>query len=101
MKFGIGQPARRPGDQRPTTGTRRSTDDISLPTQTHAYFLRSPHAHARLGRINADTALGAPGVIGVVTGEDLNKAGIGPVPCMVPLRNRDGSDMPIPERTAI
>jgi len=51
--------------------------------------------------INTEAARGAPGVVGIATGEDLKKAGLGPVPCMVPLKNRDGSDMPMPERTAI
>jgi carbon-monoxide dehydrogenase large subunit len=101
MKFGIGQSVRRVEDQRLITGTGRYTDDISLPRQTHAYFLRSPHAHARLVRIDTSSARSAPGVIGIITGADLKKAGIGPIPCMVPLRNRDGSEMPIPERPAI
>jgi carbon-monoxide dehydrogenase large subunit len=101
MKFGIGQSVRRTEDQRLITGTGRYTDDISLPRQTHAYFLRSPHAHARLARVDPAAALRAPGIVGILTGADLQKAGIGPIPCMVPLRNRDGSEMPIPERPAI
>src|SRR5689334_6535474 len=101
MKFGIGQSVRRTEDQRLITGTGRYTDDISLPRQTYAYFLRSPHAHAKLISINTEAARGVPGVVGIATGEDLKKAGLGPVPCMVPLKNRDGSDMPMPERTAI
>jgi carbon-monoxide dehydrogenase large subunit len=101
MKFGIGQSVRRTEDQRLLTGTGRYTDDISLPRQTHAYFLRSPQAHARLVKIDAEPARAAPGVVGIVTGADLQKAGIGPIPCMVPLKNRDGTNMPIPERPAI
>jgi carbon-monoxide dehydrogenase large subunit len=101
MKFGVGQPVRRIEDQRLLTGTGRYTDDISLPRQAHACFLRSPHAHARLVRIDATAARAAPGVVGVVTGADLEKAGIGPIPCMVPMRNRDGSNMRIPTRPAI
>jgi aerobic carbon-monoxide dehydrogenase large subunit len=101
MKFGIGQSVRRTEDQRLITGTGCYTDDISLPRQTYASFVRSPHAHAKLVSIDTKAALAAPGVVGIVTGADLQKAGIGPIPCMVPLKNRDGSDMPIPERTAI
>ena len=70
MKFGVGQSVRRVEDQRLLTGTGRYTDDISLPRQTHAYFLRSPHAHARLTKIDAAAARTAPGVVGVVTGAD-------------------------------
>jgi carbon-monoxide dehydrogenase large subunit len=101
MKFGVGQSVRRVEDQRLLTGTGRYTDDISLPRQSHAYFLRSPHAHARLTRIDATAARTAPGVIGIVTGADLEKAGVGPIPCMVPMRNRDGSKMTMPKRPAI
>ena len=101
MKFGVGQSVRRIEDQRLLTGTGRYTDDISLPRQTHAYFLRSPHAHARLTKVDAAAARTAPGVVGVVTGADLEKAGVGPIPCMVPMRNRDGSTMTMPKRPAI
>ena len=101
MKFGLGQPVRRIEDQRLLTGTGRYTDDLSLPRQTYAYFLRSPHAHARLLKLDASAARGVPGVLGIVTGADLERAGIGPIPCMVPLRNRDGSNMEIPKRPAI
>ena len=43
---GIGDPVRRKEDQRFITGKGHYTDDISRPGQTHAYFVRSPHAHA-------------------------------------------------------
>src|SRR5687767_3000984 len=101
MKFGVGQSVRRIEDQRLLTGTGRYTDDISLPRQAHAYFLRSPHPHARIVRIDASAARAAPGVAGVLTGADLEKAGLGPIPCMVPLTNRDGSQMTMPKRPAI
>ena len=43
-KFGIGQPVRRVEDARLLAGAGRYTDDINLPRQAHAFFLRSPHA---------------------------------------------------------
>ena len=46
MKFGIGQPVRRKEDIRFVTGQGRYTDDITLPNQAYAVFVRSPHAHA-------------------------------------------------------
>ena len=58
-------------------------------------------AHARIVRIDASAARAAPGVAGVLTGADLEKAGLGPIPCMVPLTNRDGSQMTMPKRPAI
>src|SRR5262249_9219420 len=101
MKFGVGQPVRRTEDQRLLTGTGRYTDDVNLPRQAYAYFLRSPHAHADLVKVDTAAAKAAPGVLGVFTGEDLKAGGFADVPCMVPLKNRDGSDMPIPPRPAV
>ncbi len=53
---GIGAAVRRKEDYRFLTGRGRYTDDISRPGQVYAYFLRSPHAHATLNRINTDAA---------------------------------------------
>jgi carbon-monoxide dehydrogenase large subunit len=101
VKFGVGQPVRRVEDQRLLTGIGRYTDDINLPRQLYAYFLRSPHAHAILKKVDATAARTAPGVHLVVAGADLKAMGLGNLPCMVPLQNRDGSKMPMPPRPAI
>src|SRR6266581_4647073 len=91
MKFGIGQPMRRHEDLRLITGRGRYTDDIILPRMTHAFVLRSPVAHAHIKRIDAAAARRMPGVLFVATGEDVRADGLGDVPCMVPLVNRDGT----------
>lgn len=52
------------------TGSIRYVFDVSLPGMLHAKLLRSPHAHARIRRIDATKALAVPGVVCVVTGED-------------------------------
>ncbi len=101
MKFGIGQPVRRVEDLRLLTGAGRYADDINLPRQAYAYFLRSPHAHAEIRSIDASAARKSPGVLGVVLGEDLAAAKIGDVPCTAPVVNRDGTTCPIPPRPAI
>ncbi|HEX9465690.1 MAG TPA: xanthine dehydrogenase family protein molybdopterin-binding subunit, partial [Alphaproteobacteria bacterium] len=101
VKFGIGQPVRRVEDLRLLTGTGRYTDDISVPRQAYAAFVRSPHAHARLSKIDTTAARSAAGVFGVFTGDDLAAAQIGDLPCMAPVVNRDGSPMKIPPRPAI
>src|SRR5665213_3074428 len=90
-QFGMGQPVRRSEDRRFVTGGGRYTDDIVLPRQAQAYVLRSPHAHARIRAIAADAARTAPGVLGIFTADDLRQDGIGAIPCVVPLKNRDGS----------
>ena len=57
----IGQRVLRKEDARFLTGTGQYTDDVSMPQQTHAYFLRSPHAHATIRSIDAQKARGSPG----------------------------------------
>jgi carbon-monoxide dehydrogenase large subunit len=91
MKFGIGQPVRRVEDLRLITGHGRYTDDVSLPNTAHAHVLRSPIAHARLVRIDASHARGMPGVLLILTGEDVVGEGLGDLPCVAVLTNRDGT----------
>ena len=55
-QFGIGQPVRRVEDRRFITGRGSYLDDLSLPRQAWAYMLRSPHAHARIRRIDTAAA---------------------------------------------
>ncbi|HEU5276599.1 MAG TPA: xanthine dehydrogenase family protein molybdopterin-binding subunit [Xanthobacteraceae bacterium] len=69
-KFGIGQAVRRVEDQRFLTGHGRYIDDISLPGQAYGVALLSPHAHARIKRIDVAKAKAAPGVLAVLTGAD-------------------------------
>jgi carbon-monoxide dehydrogenase large subunit len=90
-QFGIGQAVTRIEDQRLLTGGGRYNDDISLEGQTYAYILRSPYAHAKINSINIDNAQLAPGVLLVLTGDDVAKEGIKPMPCMAPVKNIDGS----------
>jgi carbon-monoxide dehydrogenase large subunit len=91
-KFGIGDSVRRVEDPRLLTGGGRYTDDTRLSSPAaRLYVLRSPHAHADIKRIDTTAAKKAPGVLLVLTGEDVKKAGFGDVPCLVPLANRDGS----------
>ena len=90
-KFGLAQPVRRVEDPRLLKGNGRYTDDISLPGMLWGAVLRSPHAAAKLGAIDASGALAMPGVVGVYTGADLAADGIGGLPCAIPLKNRDGS----------
>ncbi|MGQ0664408.1 MAG: xanthine dehydrogenase family protein molybdopterin-binding subunit [Pseudomonadota bacterium] len=101
IKFGVGQSIRRTEDLRFLTGSGLYTDDITVPRQACAYFLRSPHAHARLLKVDSGPAKSAPGVLGVFTGADLAAAGIGHLPCGVAIENRDGSKMRVPPRPAI
>src|SRR5215469_16010171 len=77
---GVGQPVRRKEDFRLLTGKGRFGDDLVLPHQVHAFFVRSTHAHARIVTVDKTKALAAPGVLAVLTGADYLAAGLGPIP---------------------
>lgn len=80
----IGRPLKRREDVRFIQGQGRYVDDIVLPNMTHLVVVRSPHAHARIARINVSRASRAPGVVAVVTAPDLD--GVHPLP-IVPLKD--------------
>jgi carbon-monoxide dehydrogenase large subunit len=67
----VGRALSRSGARRAAAGRGTYTDDISLPRMVHAAFLRSPHAHARIVRIDASAAERAPGVVKVMTGAEI------------------------------
>ncbi len=90
---GIGAPVRRKEDHRFITGKGRYTDDVNRPGQTYAYFLRSPHAHAEIRGIDAKAALKMPGVLAVLTGEDIAQDKIGGLICGWMIHSKDGSPM--------
>jgi carbon-monoxide dehydrogenase large subunit len=78
--FGISQPVRRREDGRLLTGTGSFSDDVNVPGQARAVFLRSSHGHGLIRAIDAGEARNAPGVLAVMTGEDLRAAGVGYIP---------------------
>jgi carbon-monoxide dehydrogenase large subunit len=90
---GIGAAVRRKEDQRFITGHGRYTDDVTFPGQAHAYFVRSPHAHARIKSINTAKASKMPGVIAILTGDDVAKDKIGNLICGWTINFRDGRPM--------
>src|SRR5207302_299355 len=91
MKFGVGQPVKRTEDIRFVTGQGQYTDDLHFERETHAAFLRSPHAHARITSIDISAAKSAPGVVEVLTQADVEAHGARPMPCVAPIQSRDGS----------
>ncbi|HQF31095.1 MAG TPA: xanthine dehydrogenase family protein molybdopterin-binding subunit, partial [Hyphomicrobiales bacterium] len=90
---GIGAPVKRKEDRRFITGRGRYTDDIALKDMTYAWFVRSPHAHARIRSIDTSAARAAPGVVGVLTGADLAGDKIGGLICGWMIHSKDGSPM--------
>ena len=90
---GIGASVRRKEDFRFITGKGHYTDDINRPGQAYAYFVRSPHAHARIVGIKTDSVEQAPGVVAVFTGADMAADKIGGLICGWMIHSKDGSPM--------
>ena len=97
-RFGVGQAIVRLEDERLLTGGGRYTDDVSPAGQVAAVFVRSPHAHAEIRAVRTDAARAMPGVLAVLTVDDLDAAGMGNLPCRAPTRNRDGQPVYVPPR---
>src|SRR5439155_10391655 len=95
MTSPIGTSIKRREDRRLLTGSGRYLDDIRLPGMLHAAIVRSPHAHARIVRIDTAAAKAIPGVVGVFTGADVNDA-CGLVPCSATIAN-----LKAPEHTVL
>jgi aerobic carbon-monoxide dehydrogenase large subunit len=75
-RFGIGDAPKRREDLRFLTGNGRYLDDLAFGRVTHAVVLRSPHAHARILAIDAAAARAAPGILTVLTAEDIRADGL-------------------------
>ncbi|HQU49353.1 MAG TPA: xanthine dehydrogenase family protein molybdopterin-binding subunit [Casimicrobiaceae bacterium] len=90
----IGKAVKRKEDARFLTGAGQYTDDVVQPNQAHAFFLRSPHAHARIRGIDTAKAKAAPGVVAVYTGADLD--GVNGLPCGWLIHSIDGTPMKEP-----
>ncbi|MGE0667654.1 MAG: xanthine dehydrogenase family protein molybdopterin-binding subunit [Sphingomonadales bacterium] len=101
VETGIGARVTRKEDARFITGRGRYTDDINRPGQLHAVFARSPYAHARIGNLDISAASTSPGVVAVLTGDDLKADGIGALPCGWMIHSRDGTPMKQPPHPAL
>jgi aerobic carbon-monoxide dehydrogenase large subunit len=90
---GIGASVLRKEDRRFITGKGRYTDDMTVPGMKHAHFVRSPHAHAAITKIDTKKAMAMPGVIAVLGGKELKSDGIGNLICGWMIHSKDGSPM--------
>ncbi len=105
---GIGQPVRRREDLRLLTGKGRYSDDVNLPGQAYAAMVRSPHAHALIRAIDIAAARAMPGVLAVLTADDVRHDGLRPLPHIsnrhpadIEIRNKDASPTVRPEHQPI
>ena len=92
----IGSKIERKEDKKFLTGKGRYTADINLVHQTYAYFVRSPHARAKINKVDIAKALKVPGVIKILTGDDLAKDKIGGLIAGWKIVSQDGKDMKVP-----
>ena len=80
-------------------GKGRYAADVPLPHQAYAYFVRSPHAFARIASVDVTAAQNAPGVVGVLTAKDME--GTGSLVRHPPLPGRGGKGLVLPHRPAL
>src|SRR5215471_5058105 len=79
---GMGHSVKRKEDLRFIQGRGNYVDDVHLPNMVYGHMVRSPYAHARIKSISTDAALKLPGVLAVITGDDLAKAGLSWMPTL-------------------
>jgi len=91
VKFGIGQPVRRLEDRRFITGHGCYVDDLKVEGALELVVVRSPVAHGRIRTIDVSAAGKVPGVVLVATAAIMDPQARMDLPCLVPLKNRDGS----------
>jgi carbon-monoxide dehydrogenase large subunit len=92
---------RRKEDFRFITGKGQYTDDVTRPGQTFIAFVRSPHAHAKIRKIDTKAAAAMPGVVGVFTGKDFAESKLGGLICGWTVLSKDGSPMKMAPHSAI
>ena len=82
------------------SGGGRFVDGVHFADECHGSVVRSPHPHARIVSIDTSAAIAAPGVLAVLTGDDLRGV-VDPLPCMVPLTSFGGSSRAEADRAVL
>jgi carbon-monoxide dehydrogenase large subunit len=88
-------------DPRLLRGEGRFIDDVNLPGQAYAVLIRSPHAHAKIVKIDVAAARATPGVVAIYTGADYAADGLGMPKANMPRKRPDGGPMFAPQRPAL
>ncbi len=101
MTANIGAAIRRKEDLRFITGNGHYLDDINRPHQLHAWFVRSPHAHAEIKSIDTKKAAKAKGVVAIYIGQDLGADKIGGLICGWVIKGKDGTPHKAPPHPAL
>ena len=97
----VGSRVERKEDKRFLTGKGRYTADINIANQTYACFVRSPHARAKINQVDTTKASKAPGLVAILTGDDLAQDKIGGMIAGWKIVSQDGKDMKVPPHPAL
>ena len=100
-RFGSGRSVKRVEDEALLRGAGRFSDNLPAAGQLHACFVRSPHAHARIAGIDVAEAASMPGVIRILTGRDLVRAGVKPIPNSADFKRAGGKPAAAPDHHAL
>ena len=100
-EYALGQPVARFEDPRLVRGGGHYVDDLNLPGMAYGFVLRSPHAHARIIKLDKSRALCAPGVLAALDWSDWRAAGFGDLPTASGFKRPDGSPMYRPSFPAL
>jgi carbon-monoxide dehydrogenase large subunit len=79
---GMGHSVKRKEDSRFIQGRGNYVDDVHLPNMAYGHVVRSVYAHARIKSVNTEAAMKLKGVLAVITGQDLEKAGLSWMPTL-------------------
>ncbi|CAG0949460.1 aerobic carbon-monoxide dehydrogenase large subunit [Burkholderiales bacterium] len=100
-RYGSGKSVRRVEDEALLTGRGQFADDFTLPGQAVLHVLRSPHPHAKVVSIDTTSAVAMPGVVAILTGGDLVRAGVKPLAQSADFRRADKSPTAAPPQHAL
>lgn len=100
-RFGSGKSVKRVEDDALLRGEGRFSDNMPVAGQLYACFVRSPHPHASITGIDTKAAAAMPGVAKILTGRDLVRAGVKPIPNSADFRRADGKPTAAPLHHAL
>jgi len=80
--YALGEPVKRKEDARFIRGQGNYVDDVQLRGMLYGAIVRSPYAHALIKNIDISEAMKVPGVVAVITGKDLDAAGLAWMPTL-------------------
>src|SRR5712664_3474907 len=90
-RFGAARSQKRLEDDRLLAGTGLFSDDREFPNQAWLVLVRSPHAHAKISKVDLSGCRAAPGVLAAWTAADLRAAGVKHIPIPPLFKRADGS----------